>query len=154
MDWGFYPDPWAFNRVYYDSARRTLYVFCELTCYKAVNRQTAQKIKELGVGPREQITADSAEPKSVEDYREWGLFCRGAVKGPGSLGYSFHWMQGLRKIVIDPARMPGYAEGILEYRYDRGRDGKILPGYPDKITTISMRCAMLPKPIWGRRGNQ
>ena len=48
VDWGFYPDPWAFNRVYYDSARRTLYVFCELTCYKAVNRQTAQKIKERG----------------------------------------------------------------------------------------------------------
>ena len=73
VDWGFYPDPWAFNRVYYDSARRTLYVFCELTCYKAVNRQTAQKIKELGVGPREQITADSAEPKSVEDYRGGGF---------------------------------------------------------------------------------
>lgn len=89
VDWGFYPDPWAFNRIHYDAARQTLYIFCELTCYKTVNRETAQKIKNLGVGPKEQITADSAEPKSVEDYREQGLFCRGAVKGPGSLGVFF-----------------------------------------------------------------
>ena len=154
VDWGFYPDPWEFNRVYYDAARRILYIFCELTCYKTVNRQTAQKIKELGVGPKEQITADSAEPKSVEDYREWGLFCRGAAKGPGSVGYSFHWLQGLRRIVIDPDRCPDTLKEFLEYRYDRGKDGTVLPGYPDRNNHHIDAVRYATEPVWGRRGNQ
>lgn len=154
VDWGFYPDPWAFNRIHYDAARRTLYIFCELTCYKTVNRETAQKIKNLGVGPKEQITADSAEPKSVEDYREQGLFCRGAVKGPGSLGYSFHWLQGLRRIVIDPDRCPDTLKEFLEYRYERGKDGKVLPGYPDRNNHHIDAVRYATEPVWGRRGNQ
>lgn len=154
VDWGFYPDPWAFNRIHYDAARQTLYIFCELTCYKTVNRETAQKIKNLGVGPKEQITADSAEPKSVEDYREQGLFCRGAVKGPGSLGYSFHWLQGLRRIVIDPDRCPDTLKEFLEYRYERGKDGKVLPGYPDRNNHHIDAVRYATEPVWGRRGNQ
>ena len=153
VDWGFYPDPWAFNRVYYDAARRDLYIFCELTCYKEVNRETAGRIKALGVGAGEQITADSAEPKSVEDYREYGLFCRGAAKGPGSVGYSFHWLQGLHKIRIDPVRCPDTLREFLTYRYDRGRDGQILSGYPDRDNHHIDAVRYATEPIWGRRGN-
>ena len=118
------------------------------------SRETAQKIKNLGVGPKEQITADSAEPKSVEDYREQGLFCRGAVKGPGSLGYSFHWLQGLRRIVIDPDRCPDTLKEFLEYRYERGKDGKVLPGYPDRNNHHIDAVRYATEPVWGRRGNQ
>ncbi len=153
VDWGFYPDPWAFNRVYYDAARRTLFVFCELTCWKTVNRDTAEKIKALGLTAQDQITADSAEPKSVADYRDMGLFCRGAEKGPGSLRYSFHWLQGLARIVIDPARCPDTAKEFLEYRYDRDRDGKVLPGYPDRDNHHIDAVRYATEPIWGRRGN-
>jgi len=153
VDWGFYPDPWAFNRVYYDAARRDLYIFCELTCYNEVNRETAGRIKALGVGAGEQITADSAEPKSVEDYREYGLFCRGAAKGPGSVGYSFHWLQGLHKIRIDPVRCPDTLREFLTYRYDRGRDGQILSGYPDRDNHHIDAVRYATEPIWGRRGN-
>ena len=31
VDWGWYPDPWAYNAVHYDAARRTLVIFDELT---------------------------------------------------------------------------------------------------------------------------
>lgn len=31
VDWGWYPDPWAYNAMHYDAARRTLYIFDELT---------------------------------------------------------------------------------------------------------------------------
>ena len=34
LDWGYYPDPFAFNRMHYDAARRTLYLFDELTAHK------------------------------------------------------------------------------------------------------------------------
>ena len=152
VDWGFYPDPWAFNRVYYDAARRDLYVFCEKTCYKTVNRDTAKLVKEQ-VDEKELITADSAEPKSVEDYRQWGLFCRGAVKGPGSVEYSFRFLQGLRRIVIDPVRCPDTLREFRGYRYERGRDEAILPGYPDKDNHHIDAVRYATEPVWRRRGN-
>ena len=37
VDWGFFPDPWAFNRCYYDAARRKLYIFSEKTANKKRN---------------------------------------------------------------------------------------------------------------------
>ena len=101
----------------------------------------------------ESLPLDSAEPKSVEDYREAGLFCRGAVKGPGSVGYSFRWLQGLSRIVIDPVRCPDTLKEFLEYQYERGRDGTVLSGYPDKNNHHIDAVRYATEPIWGRRGN-
>ena len=75
VDWGFYPDPWAFNRMHYDAARRTLYIFGELTRHRTGNAETARLLRQYGVQDTDLITADSAEPKSVADYRCYGLFC-------------------------------------------------------------------------------
>lgn len=41
VDWGYFPDPWAFNRCHYDAARRTLYIFAEMTANKKRNKETA-----------------------------------------------------------------------------------------------------------------
>lgn len=41
VDWGWYPDPWAYNAVHYDAARRTLVIFDELTRRRTPNRETA-----------------------------------------------------------------------------------------------------------------
>ena len=40
MDWGWYPDPFAFNKVHFDAARRELYIFAEYTVNKESNRKT------------------------------------------------------------------------------------------------------------------
>ena len=132
VDWGYYPDPWAFNRVCYDPARRVLYVYQELTAYKKGNRETAELLRQAGVGAEELITADSAEPKSVADYRSFGFNCRGARKGPGSLDYSMKWLQSLARIVVDPGRCPETLREFARYEYERTRDGRILSGYPDR----------------------
>ena len=62
VDWGWYPDPWAYNAVYYDAARRTLVVFDELTRTRTPNRDTAQLLVARGVGGDEGVllTADAA----------------------------------------------------------------------------------------------
>lgn len=85
VDWGWYPDAWAYNRVQYDAARRTLYIYDELTRWRTANRDTAHLLLARGVGTETggPLTADSAEPKSCGDYRADGLPCREAVKGPG-----------------------------------------------------------------------
>ena len=119
VDWGWWPDPWACNRVGYDAQNRVLYVFGEARCFRTPNRETAELVKKI-TAPEELIVADSAEAKSVADYRAAGLNCRGAKKGPGSVAYSVKWLQSLEGIVIDPEKCPGAAKEFLEARYQDG----------------------------------
>lgn len=153
VDWGYYPDPWAYNAVHYDAARRTLYIFDELTAWRLGNRETVDLILSHGVTGVEKITADSAEPKSIGDYRAYGLFCRGAEKGPGSVAYSHKWLQSLDAIIIDPERCPDTAREFGEYEYERNkRTGEILDGYPDANNHHIDAVRYATNDIWRRRG--
>ena len=136
IDWGFYPDPFVFGAMSFNPAKQTLYIFSELYLYKCGNYESFQKTKEHMEKNKmniyvDRITADSAEPKSIADFRAWGANVRGAVKGMGSLSAGFKWLQGLKKIIIDPARCPRAADefSLYEYEIDK-KTGEILPGYP------------------------
>ena len=156
VDWGWYPDPWAYNAVCYDAARRTLIIYDELTRRRTPNRETARLLAERGLtdpdsGP---LTADAAEPKSCADYRAAGLPCRAAQKGPGSVRQSMKWLQGLAAIVIDPARCPDTAAEFSEYEYERDpRTGEVLPGYPDVNNHHIDAVRYALEGVWRRRGN-
>lgn len=153
VDWGWYPDPWAWNRMCYDPAHQTLYIYDEMRRNKCGNEETARLLKEeKGVDQTQLIIADSAEEKSIADYRAMGLWCRPVVKGPGSVEYSMKWLQRLNKIVIDPRRCPCTAKEFLEYEYERTKSGEIISGYPDKNNhhIDAVRYALYP--VWKRRG--
>lgn len=152
LDWGYFPDPWAFNRMHYDAARRTLYIFYELHAYKKGNRETADMLIEHGITAADRITADSAEKKSIADYKSYGLDCRGAIKGPGSVDYSMKWLQALTKIVIDPARCPETWKEFSAYEYERTNEGEIISGYPDENNHHIDACRYALEQIWKRRG--
>ena len=152
LDWGYYPDPWAFNRMHYDAGRRILYIFDELTAYKKGNRDTADMLLAAGMTQSDRITADSAEPKSIGDYRSYGLYCRPAEKGPGSVEYSMKWLQSLVKIVIDPKRCPDTYEEFTAYEYERTKDGEIISGYPDANNHHIDAVRYATEQIWKRRG--
>lgn len=66
VDWGWYPDPWAYNAMHYDAARRTLYIFDELTRRRTSNRDTAQLLLDRGL-TREDI--DMLTKKLYEDFQ-------------------------------------------------------------------------------------
>jgi len=120
VDWGWWPDPWAFNRVWFDREADTLYIFDEATAYRASNSATAAIVARK-TRPGEHIAADSSERKSIADYRGLGLSCRPAMKGPGSVGYSWKWLQSLKAIVIDPQRCPDTAREFTAAAYKNGR---------------------------------
>lgn len=153
VDWGFFPDPWAFNRVYFNSAHRELYIFDELEANKKGNDETAQILLDHGITREDRITADGAEPKSVADYNKYGLKCLGAIKGPGSIERSMVWMQRLAKIVIDPKRCPRTKEEFIGYQYERNRDGEILNGYPDANNHHIDAVRYATETIWRKSGN-
>lgn len=151
VDWGWYPDRYAFVRVYYDHARETLYFIDEIGENKKANSYTAAKIKERGYDDYA-IICDSAEPKSISDYRDEGLPARGAEKGPGSVEYSMKWLQG-KKLVMDPRRTPEACNEFTEYEYERDKDGNVISGYPDKNNHFIDATRYATEPIWKRRGS-
>lgn len=148
VDWGYFPDPWAFNRCHYDAARRVLYIFDELTALRQGNRETADLLLAHGLTRADLITADSAEPKSVADYNKFGLRCMGARKGPGSVEYSMKWLQSLVSIVIDPAACPDTAKEFLGYEYERTKDGEFVSGYPDRDNHHIDAVRYATEPVW------
>lgn len=152
VDWGYFPDPWAFNRMHYDAARRTLYLFDELEALKKGNLETSEMLKEHGITHEDMITADSAEPKSVADYQKYGFRVFSAQKGPGSVDYSMKWLQSLNSIVIDPARCPKTAAEFTQYEYERTKDGEIISGYPDKNNHHIDAVRYATERIWRKRG--
>ena len=145
VDWGWYPDPWAWNRMHYDSGRKTLYLFDELTRLRTSNTETAKLIQSR-IPEGERIIADS-------DYKSYGLSCRGADKGPGSVNYSMKWLQSLRAIVIDPDRCPDTAREFSEYEYERDdKTGEVVAGYPDAANHHIDAVRYGTNRIWKRRG--
>lgn len=130
IDFGWYPDPFCFVRIYYDVARETLYLIDEHYVNKTSNEDNAAWIRERHYNDFP-ITCDSAEPKSIADLRASGLDARNAIKGPGSVEYGMKWLQR-RNIVIDKRRTPNAYKEIVGYEYERNKDGEIISGYPDK----------------------
>lgn len=130
IDFGWYPDPFCFIRIYYDVARETLYLIDEHYVNKTSNEDNAVWIRDRHYNDFP-ITCDSAEPKSIADLRASGLDARNAIKGPGSVEYGMKWLQR-RKIVIDKRRTPNAYKEIVGYEYERNKDGEIISGYPDK----------------------
>lgn len=151
MDWGWYPDQYAFLRTYYDSAREKIYLIDENYVNKTSNAVTGQWIIDHGYDDYI-INCDSAENKSVEDYVALGLPARGAIKGPGSVDYGFKWLQ-TRTLVIDPRRTPAAYNEIINYEYERDKDGTVISGYPDVNDHAISARRYAYEPLFIRRGN-
>jgi PBSX family phage terminase large subunit len=166
LDWGFYPDPASFGVMHFDAARRVLYIYGEGRYFKKSNQELFNILVDEGLIPKVEyeerknkivsypdlIIADSAEPKSVGDFRAYGANCRGAEKGPESRKYSYKWLQGLKAIVIDNIRAPYHAERFLNAEFERTKDGEIISEYPstndDEIDDVRYGTNL----IWRKRG--
>lgn len=150
VDYGWYPDAFCYLRTYYDSAREKIYLIDELYVNKWSNSKTADWIKKKGYDDYAMI-CDSAEPKSVNDFRDAGLPARGAIKGPGSIEYGFKFLQ-TKTIVIDPKRTPNAYKEITEYEYDRDKEGNVISGYPDGNDHAISALRYAYEPLFNRRG--
>lgn len=153
VDWGWYPDPWAYNCMTYIPSQHKLIIFDEAHENKMSNEKTAKiLIDKHNVTANDLITCDSAEHKSTADYRAYGLCARDVEKGPGSVEYSMKWLQGLREIVIDNVRCPNTVEEFINYEYERDKEGNVISGYPDKDNHHIDATRYAMSKVWKRRG--
>ena len=151
-DWGWFPDPFAFIRIHYDRARETLYIVDEIYGNKLTNEESAKRIKDKGYTDA-YVTCDSAEPKSIADYRASGVPAKEAIKGPGSVDYGMKWLQR-RKIVIDRRRTPNAYREFVGYEYERNKDGEIISGYPDENNHLIDAARYAMERVYNRYGSK
>ena len=153
IDWGWFPDPMAWTKMCYNPSQRTLYIFDEFVVNRMSNEDVWNYLVEnKGVTTDDMIIADSAENKSIGDFKSYGAFIKGAEKGAGSVDYSMKWLASLTKIVIDPKRCPTSADEFSTYEYEQDKDGNYISGYVDADNHCidSVRYAL--NKIWKKKG--
>jgi PBSX family phage terminase large subunit len=155
IDWGFARDPFQFVRCHFDRNHLDLYIFDEFRTKKTRNKTVFDILYEEKKKLRkdELVIADSAEEKSIADFKVYGAFIRGAEKGPDSVRYGIKWLQGLRHIYIDKRRCPFTFKEFTQYEYERDKDGNFISAYPDadNHSIDAVRYAM--EKYANRRGN-
>ena len=176
LDWGFANDPNAYTKMYFDKARQDLYIFAEHTAKQESNKALyeylyeethlkkrvfkivdGQEVTEYIDVPlmekNELITADSAEPKSIADFKAYGCFMRPAEKGPDSVRYGIKWLQSLRHIYIDKHRCPDTYDEFIKYEFDRDREGHIISSFPDRDNHHLESTRYALERFYKRKGN-
>lgn len=131
IDWGYTTDPFAYIVCHYDKTRHKLYIFKEIYKVNMKNRLIAKKIK-IENKSNDLITADSEDPRTIADMRDYGINIKGAKKGPGSIESGMKWLTDLEQIIIDPKRCPNTAREFTSYELDKDKNGNFKSGYPDR----------------------
>lgn len=153
LDFGWFPDPLHFTRCAYDPAQRRLWIYDEYRTVKTSNADAYAQLCDLKHLRRdEEVIADSAEMKSVNDMRVYGMNCIAATKGAGSVRASMKWLQSLKEIIIDPIACPETAKEFVEYEYEKTRDGQIADAYPDANNHAIDAVRYALNRVWLRAG--
>ncbi|WP_176466378.1 PBSX family phage terminase large subunit [Terribacillus saccharophilus] len=101
MDFGYVSDPSTLICSLVDVANRKLYIFDELYEHGLLNNELARRVIDMGYA-KERIVADSAERKSIDELRGYGLRkIQPAAKGAGSILTGIQYVQQF-DIIVHP----------------------------------------------------
>lgn len=131
LDFGYASDPLHYTVCHFDKTRRRLYIFYEIHKVGMKNRVAVNAIKQENKN-NEPIVADSAEPRTIAEFKDLGLRIKGAKKGPGSVEHGIKFLQDLEEIIIDNERCPNTAREFLNYELEKDKEGNFKADYPDK----------------------
>ena len=120
LDFGFTNDPTALVKVVL--AHGELYV--DLLIYETglTNPKIAEKAKAEGVTRKTQIVADSAEPKSIAELNNLGLWAVPTLKGKDSILLGIDILQRYKINVT--RRSIALIEELQSYKWEEDKDGK------------------------------
>ena len=131
LDWGYASDPFHYTVNHYDKTRRRLYIFYEIQLVGLSNEKAAKMVKAENKN-NSLVICDSAEPKSIAEFNNYGIKVVGAKKGPDSVDYGIKWLQDLEEIIIDKTRCPNTAWEFLNYELEPDGNDGFKARYPDK----------------------
>ena len=119
MDFGYTNDPSSIVAIYkYNDG----FILDEITYQKGLsNKQLADILLNQGTNI---VVADSAEPKSIDEIRSYGVNIIGSTKGQGSVNQGIQFIQSQRISVTK--RSFNIIKEYRNYLWETDRDGKIL----------------------------
>ena len=123
LDFGYTNDPSAFFAGFVDIENKKLYVWDEIYEKGMSNKKIYDSITSAGYN-KEHITGDSAEPKSIDELKGYGLRIKGAEKGKDSIKNGIQWIQDL-EIIIHP-RCVNFLTEISNYTWATDKFGNKL----------------------------
>lgn len=124
IDFGYHPDPCAIVAIYYYNGG---YIFDEVVYQLEMsNREMANTLKNL---PKALSVADSAEPKSIDELKMYGINVVPTNKGADSVRHGIKAVQD-QKISVTK-RSVNLLKEYRNYLWAVDRDGHILPGTPE-----------------------
>lgn len=141
LDFGYTNDPSTLFCGLLDQKEKRLFVFDEMYEKGLSNKRIAETVQDMGYG-KEHITADSAEPKSIDELKSLGLRVKGAAKGKDSIKNGIQWIQDL-EIIIHP-RCVNFLTEISNYTWDTDKFGNKLNAPIDDFNHLmdAMRYAL------------
>jgi phage terminase large subunit len=117
LDWGYTNDPTALVEIRY--AHGALYWKQHIYRKQLTNQSIGRLIKEIGV--KENIVADSSEPKSIAELRNTGAWVTPAKKGKDSV------MFGIQLLQDYPLKIHSQSKDLIEefssYTWAKDRSG-------------------------------
>lgn len=119
MDFGFTNDPTAAISVWCSDGE---YYLDEIIYQKNLtNANISQLLDEGGVSRGTQIWADSADPKSIKELKNYGWRIAGVTKGPDSILWGINLM--MEKDFVVTKRSKNLIEELQNYSWAKGSDG-------------------------------
>lgn len=120
LDFSYTNDPTAFFIGFIDKKDKRIFIWDELYEKGLSNKMIYERIRDMGY-KKEKITADSAEPKSIDELRNYGLKVRASLKGKDSIMHGIQFLQNY-KIIIHP-RCVNFLMEISNYTWDKDKFG-------------------------------
>lgn len=134
LDWGFSLDPCAFVEVCEFDGK--LWVNEILYQNQLTNSDLAKMLDKY---KREEIVADSAEPKSIEDMKRFGFRIRGCKKGADSVRAGIHKMQQMPIMVTKQST--NIIKELRNYQWKEEKDGVPVDAFNHGIDAIRYICS-------------
>lgn len=123
LDFGYTNDPSAAFIGFLDVDNRKIYVWDEMYQKGLSNRKIFDNLSQMGYS-KDRFTGDSAEPKSIDELKGYGMRITGATKGKDSINNGVQWIQSF-EIIIHP-RCVNFLTEISNYTWDKDKFGKKL----------------------------
>ncbi len=148
LDFGYSNDPTAIVAVYYYNGG---YVLDEVLYRKGMSNQQIASFmnnQEFGV-----IVADSAEPKSIDELKLYGLSVVAAKKGAGSILQGINYVQ--EQSVSVTKQSTNLIKEYRNYLWQTDKDGKIINvpegGFDHALDAVRYKLSSILKPKYEQK---
>ena len=151
MDFGYTNDPTCISKIYLHDTN----LYAEELLYRTgmTNRDIHNELLSLGVGRRDEIYADSAEPKTIDELYRYGWNIKPSTKGRDSVNIGIDMLK--RYTIHITKKSQNAIKEFRNYKWKEDKNGNILNTPEDKFNhfTDSLRYGIynkLARPNYGK----